>query len=90
MQLKWAPTLSHRVDEMVQSYASHIAIKDGAAKVLTYTQMASRVNAIAAALVAAKVVIGTKVAVLQEPTVDWICSLLAIFRVGAVYVPLDL
>lgn len=90
MQLEWAPTLSHRVDEMVKEHGSNVAIKDDTGTVLTYNQMSARVNAIAAALVAAKTVHGAKVAVFQEPTADWICSLLAIFRVGAVYVPLDL
>ncbi|RYP74293.1 hypothetical protein DL771_003114 [Monosporascus sp. 5C6A] len=32
---------------------------------------------------------GSRVAVLQEPGVDWVCSMLAIMRVGAAYVPLD-
>ena len=90
MQLEWAPTLSHRVDEMVKEHGSKVAIKDDTGTVLTYKQMSARVNAIAAALVAAKTVDGAKIAVFQEPTADWICSLLAIFRVGAVYVPLDL
>ncbi|KAF2111197.1 hypothetical protein BDV96DRAFT_552325 [Lophiotrema nucula] len=30
-----------------------------------------------------------KIAVFQEPTVDWVCSMLAIMRVGAAYVPFD-
>ena len=33
---------------------------------------------------------GTVVAVFQEPSTDWMCSMLAIFRTGATYVPLDL
>ena len=32
---------------------------------------------------------GQYIAVYQEPTPDWICSMLAILRIGAVYVPLD-
>ena len=90
MQLEWPPTLSHRVDDMVQAHSLDIAIKDGVGNTLTYSQMAGRVNAIATALVAAQAADGARVAVFQEPTSDWICSLLAIFRVGAIYVPLDL
>ena len=90
MQLNWEPTLSHRFDEMVRKNGSLLAIKDSVGNILTYSQAAARVNAIAAALVAANVMDGHKVAVFQEPTADWICSLLAIFRVGAVYIPLDL
>ena len=90
MQLNWAPTLSHRFDEMVKENGSHLAIKDSTGNILTYSQAAACVTAIATALVAAKAMGGDRVAVFQEPTTDWICSLLAIFRVGAVYVPLDL
>lgn len=90
MESSWPPTLSHRVDAMVREHGGEIAIKDGADNTLTYSQMAERVNSIATSLVAALAVDGAKVAVFQEPTSDWICSLLAIFRVGAVYVPLDL
>ncbi|KAM7196179.1 hypothetical protein V8F33_006291 [Rhypophila sp. PSN 637] len=32
---------------------------------------------------------GSRVAVLQEPTPDWVSSILAVMRMGAVYVPLD-
>ena len=90
MQLNWGPTLSHRFDEMVRENGSLLAIKDSMGNILTYSQAAARANAIAAALARANVVGGDKVAVFQEPSADWICSLLAIFRVGAVYVPLDL
>lgn len=90
MQLEWPPTLSHRVDAVVRDHSSDLAIKDGSGITLTYSQMAGRVNAIVNALVAADAVDGARVAVFQEPTADWICSLLAIFRAGAVYIPLDL
>lgn len=90
MKLEWPPTLSHRVDAIIRDHGSELAIKDGVGNTLTYSQMAGRVNSIANALVAINNVDGARVAVFQEPTADWICSLLAIFRVGAVYVPLDL
>ncbi|EEP78969.1 hypothetical protein UREG_03815 [Uncinocarpus reesii 1704] len=31
----------------------------------------------------------SRLAVFQAPTTDWVCSLLAIWRIGSVYVPLD-
>lgn len=52
--------------------------------------MAERTALIAARILAEKVEPGRVVAVFQEPTCDWICSLLAILRIGAIYVPLDL
>ncbi|KAH6980326.1 hypothetical protein EDB82DRAFT_281561 [Fusarium venenatum] len=52
--------------------------------------MGTRINTISKALIDAGTVQGTVVGVFQEPSADWICSLLAIFKAGAVYVPLDL
>ncbi|CAG8216066.1 unnamed protein product [Penicillium nalgiovense] len=86
---EWPATVAHRVDAMVDAHPDVIAIKDGHGQALTYNMMADRVNTIAATLLG-HVSDGGSVAVFQEPGADWICSLLAIFRVGAVYVPLDL
>lgn len=41
-------------------------------------------------LEAAGITASSRVAVLQEPTPDWISSILAIMRLGATYVPLDM
>ncbi|KAI9738829.1 MAG: putative Hybrid PKS-NRPS biosynthetic cluster [Cirrosporium novae-zelandiae] len=90
LQTDWSPTLVHRIDDMINQHNTDIAVKDGIGNILTYQQMAERINAIAAALLAADITHGSRVVVFQEPTSDWICSLLAIMRVGAVYVPLDL
>jgi hybrid polyketide synthase/nonribosomal peptide synthetase ACE1 len=49
----------------------------------------SRSQAIAATLQKAGVVSRSKVIVFQQPSVDWIVSLLAIWRIGCIYVPLD-
>lgn len=89
-QAKWPPTLSDRVDAMVESFGDQLALRDGSGRSLTYRQMAERVDSIATALLDAKIANGARVGVFQEPSSDWICSLLAIMRIGAVYVPLDL
>ncbi|KAF5538673.1 polyketide synthase [Fusarium mexicanum] len=87
---KWQSTISHHIDQIIQRNATKVAIKDGSGTVLTYEQMGNRVNSIAQALIDAGTTQGTVVGVFQEPSSDWICSLLAIFKAGAVYVPLDL
>ncbi|PWY76064.1 putative hybrid NRPS/PKS enzyme [Aspergillus sclerotioniger CBS 115572] len=87
--LTWQGTLMHRIDEVVVSSAQGLAIKDGLGHALTYGQMSDRTNAIAQALSDAGVRDRSKVAVFQEPSADVICSLLAILRLGAVYIPLD-
>ncbi|OAL67584.1 hypothetical protein A7C99_1448 [Trichophyton rubrum] len=90
LQYEWAPTVMHHIDDVVSQHGTNICLKDGTGKIMTYSQMARRVNSICSALATANVTEGDKVAVFQQPTADWVCSLLAIFRAGAVYVPLDL
>ncbi|GME45600.1 hypothetical protein DL768_008056 [Neofusicoccum parvum] len=65
---------------------------DGLGNTLSYNAMMSRVHSIAKALLETGVNAdsGARVAVFQVPSVDWICSMLAIMRIGAAYVPLDL
>ncbi|EAW07624.1 putative equisetin synthetase [Aspergillus clavatus NRRL 1] len=89
LELEWPATVSHRIDQMIEEHTAHPALKDGLGNQLTYGQMGERVNAITAALVAADVTEGTPIGVFQNPSADWICSMLAIFRAGATYVPLD-
>jgi hybrid polyketide synthase/nonribosomal peptide synthetase ACE1 len=56
---------------------------------LTYSQLRERVAAIANELLDQGTTPGTCVGVFQSPGINWICSLLAIWRIGAVYLPLD-
>ncbi|ENH63773.1 Lovastatin nonaketide synthase [Fusarium oxysporum f. sp. cubense race 1] len=87
---KWQSTISHHIDQTIQANATKVALKDGNGTVLTYEQIGKRIDSIAQALVDAGTTQGTVVGVFQEPSSNWICSLLAIFKAGAVYVPLDL
>lgn len=86
---KWHETLLHRVDMMVRLHGEDLALKDGIGNYLTYSQMAARANVISAALVDNEIGTGSRVGVFQEPSTDWICSMVAILRLGATYVPLD-
>lgn len=56
----------------------------------TYGDLLGRANSIAAQLKAAGVSSGSRVGVLQEPNADWVASILAVMRIGATYLPLDL
>lgn len=81
------------MDAISQKYPSRVSLKDGLGNVLTYEQMSRKVACMSNALFKCKSNIyegSTRVAVFQVPSVDWICSMLAIMRVGAIYVPLDL
>ncbi|GAB1314574.1 hypothetical protein MFIFM68171_04784 [Madurella fahalii] len=86
----WPATLPHRIDQIAQEHSDNVALMDGLGNKLTYRAMISRVQAIAEQLLIAGVGPGSRVLVFQQASADWICSLLAIMRVGGVYVPLDL
>lgn len=85
----WPETLSLRVDSLVQDQPDAIAVRDLTGDSMTYLQMFERTNAIALTLQEAGATQGSHVAALFEPSADVVCSLLAIMRVGAVYIPLD-
>ncbi|RAK98120.1 putative hybrid PKS/NRPS enzyme EqiS-like protein [Aspergillus ibericus CBS 121593] len=87
---EWPATLSERVEDIARTRGSQLALKDGEGSRFTYQDMMAEVNKIATALLEAGVSDGDRVAVFQQPTAATICSLLAILRLGAVYVPLDL
>ena len=86
----WPETLPHRIDQVAHESGDKIALRDGNDKALTYSEMVNRIQVISEALLNARVASGSRVLVYQEPAVDWVCSMLAIMRIGAIYVPLDL
>lgn len=92
MQLQWPATVAHRIDQVIAQYPENVALRDGYGNKLTYAAMDGRVNSISSALRSQipeddrQAVVG----VFQMPSADWICCLLAIHRIGAIYLPLDL
>ncbi|KAF2678702.1 hypothetical protein K458DRAFT_435696 [Lentithecium fluviatile CBS 122367] len=86
----WPATLPHRIEDVAQQNLDRVALMDGTSKVLTYSDMTNRIEAISEALRRVGVDAGSRVLVFQQPTADWTCSMLAIMRIGAVYVPLNL
>lgn len=88
MASQWGPTVSHAIDENCATHPDAPALKDGLGNNLTYAQASMRVDQIANVLLASGIE-HNRIAGYQEPTVDWICSLLAVWKIGAAYVPLD-
>ncbi|KAF8856698.1 putative hybrid NRPS/PKS enzyme [Acephala macrosclerotiorum] len=86
----WAPTLSHQVDRIASTHANRPAISDDLGNKWSYKQLSQRADAIAVALLDSGAIVGSTVGVFQDPTSDWAASFLAVLRIGAVYVPLDL
>ncbi|KAI1079771.1 amino acid adenylation domain-containing protein [Whalleya microplaca] len=85
----WPETLIHRIDEVAKTSPYEPAVRYDD-ETVTYEELSGRISAIAVALQTAGIVLGLRVAVLQEPTPAWIASIFAIMSLGAIYVPLDL
>ncbi|KAL2810746.1 hypothetical protein BJX63DRAFT_433986 [Aspergillus granulosus] len=88
IRFDWPSTLSKRVLNMCHMHAEKAAITDKSSTI-PYSELITRINSLAAALHKVGCVPGSRVAVLCEPSTDFIISLLAILHVGGVYVPLD-
>ncbi|KAI9696853.1 MAG: putative Hybrid PKS-NRPS biosynthetic cluster [Bogoriella megaspora] len=79
-----------RIHAIAQSNPNRLALKlPHGGKAMTYNAVISKTQMIAATLQAEGCTAGSAVVVYQEPTPDWICSVLAIFSIGAVCVPFD-
>ncbi|KAI0434876.1 hypothetical protein F5Y09DRAFT_354859 [Xylaria sp. FL1042] len=88
---QWGHTVVHRVDEMARRYPEKTAVISGDGVAVSYHDIFhDGVDKIVAELEAIGVTSGSRVAVLQEPTPTWVSTILAIWRIGATYVPLDL
>ncbi|KAH0601132.1 hypothetical protein MHUMG1_00003 [Metarhizium humberi] len=86
-EYQWPDTMVHCIDTMVERYGSKPAVVDGYGHSLTYSHLARRTRAIASSMHG--IGNGRRFGVYLDAGVDWICSLLAILRHNAVYVPLD-
>ena len=82
-------TLSERFDIIERKCPDDIAIKDSL-DAFSYSQLAKRVNTIATALLDRGSIPGSRIAVLCQPSIGTIACMLAILRIGCIYVPLDL
>lgn len=88
MLSQWPATLSSRVEQVARQNKDAVAVRDGNGTSISYGALMSRSQAIAATLQKAGVDPGSEF-VFQQPSVDWIVSLLAIWRIGCIYVPMD-
>lgn len=88
-EITGSATLAEKFQAIQHTFTDRMAIQDGSSK-LTYSELAVRVNSIAAEILAAGCEAGARIAVLCEPSVDFIASLLAILHIDAIYVPLDI
>lgn len=83
-------TMLDEIDSVASRQPDSVALKDGNGYLLSYRDMNLRSYAIAKAIAELNIAAHSRVAILQEPTADWICSMLGIWRAGGTYVPLEL
>lgn len=88
----WQGTLIHRIETMAAFYPQSTALVDGYGHRLKYCEMIDRAYRIARHICASSslLVTGSCLGVLLDHGADQVCTLLAILRLGLVYVPLDL
>ncbi|KAM0334359.1 hypothetical protein ACHAQA_001385 [Verticillium albo-atrum] len=89
---QWPSTLVHRIDEIVGRFGNRVALRDGQEDSLTYSQMSDKVKSLCVSFSsyqARPIGHGSKVGVFLNPSIAWVCSLLAILKLGATYIPLD-
>lgn len=92
MALKWPSTITDKIQEVISGNSDREALRDAYRPALTYRAMAERIETIRAALETQIIRDADKQAVVGvclSPSSDLVCSLLAIWRLGAIYVPLD-
>ncbi|KAI0019241.1 hypothetical protein F4780DRAFT_747619 [Xylariomycetidae sp. FL0641] len=85
----WPETVLHRFHDLAGHIQDKIAVCWDHEQSVSYKWLSLRTYAIARGLQEAGVLPGAAVAVLQQPTGNWIASILAIMHTGAMYVPLD-
>ncbi|PKY00833.1 beta-ketoacyl synthase domain-containing protein [Aspergillus campestris IBT 28561] len=88
-QTTWMKTIVHRLDEILPSIGHRVAVTDAVNTPVTYQELSNQINSIASTLLREGVTAGSRVAICQHPTVFWVASVVAVLKVGAVYVPLD-
>ena len=88
--LDWPETVSHRFDDVVEKFPEHIAVKLGFGEQhMNYIQLSNRSKRIAQIVFEAGASSRSGIAVLCQPCLDGVASILAILRIGANYIPLD-
>jgi hybrid polyketide synthase/nonribosomal peptide synthetase ACE1 len=84
-----AGTLVHQVEGVAVQYANDVAIRDGSGVPITYTALIRLVKSISRSLQRHGVRAGHRVGVYVAPSAGALCAMLAVMRLGAIYVPLD-
>ncbi|KAH6875197.1 hypothetical protein BKA58DRAFT_399423 [Alternaria rosae] len=88
LQVSFSSVLE-KLQEIAITAPDRVAIKDERNHKITYVDLIRRAIAMSSDLKKHEVARGTPVCVLGPPTVDFLCSVVAIWCAGGVYVPVD-
>lgn len=89
VDIEWEGTLINQIERVATSFPDSIAIKDDDGGQVSYSALMRLVEQICRGLRASGLKSGTRVAVLLNPDINSVCTLLAVLRQGLVWVPLD-
>ncbi|PNY28310.1 Hybrid Polyketide synthase-nonribosomal peptide synthetase [Tolypocladium capitatum] len=84
----WPDTLSKRVGAVVKSHGDSVAIIEPRGAI-TYGELEGRIRLVAWVIQTEELAKGSHIGVLCQPSADSIVSMLAILRLGHVYVPIE-
>lgn len=87
--VEWPNTLAHRISEMASLYPDSIAVKDTSGHQLKYSTMMERSQQIAESMKSTGVKPGLRALVLLTGVPEVASALIAVMRLGLVYVPVD-
>lgn len=88
LEHSWPDTLAERFDQIAARFPDSIAVKDGNEEI-TYSQLGQVIGKYASVLVNEKATIGSRIAVFCKPSIDLYATMLAVFHIGAVFIPFD-
>lgn len=88
IQHSWPDTLIERFSQVAAEFPQSVSIKDGS-EAITYSQLMQKVELYAGILLDAHATSGSRIAVFCKPSIDLYATMLAVFRIGAIFVPFD-
>ncbi|AEO57481.1 polyketide synthetase, partial [Thermothelomyces thermophilus ATCC 42464] len=83
------PTILTEVDETAAQQPGAVALRDSQGNSLSWSDLKLRSVAIGQSLVNLGLPARSRIGVFQEPDVDWVCSMLGVWRAEKTYVPLE-
>ncbi|KAI9035214.1 lovastatin nonaketide synthase [Aspergillus affinis] len=90
VQPTWPTNLADCIYVSLAANPDKIALKGDCGLEITYRELSDRANRIASAVKNASIQQGSRIAILLEPGPDQVASMIAMFRLGSIYVPLDI